>query len=322
MLKLPASLELFVLLQRYVWNCGEKYLHVWKTVSSVEKNSNMKSIGIHVELRSDHVVRKVEQRFQPQKLVPASSLAQALMRKITCAGMEVKMVKLLQIEIIKYRLSKLIYTFLLYITLMLILLFLLGISTGGIYMFDTMETAIREANNALVWPGCIIIIGIWSNKILVQEYKDKTIQIVFTTGIERFKVMISKIVFIMIFSFIFVLLSTLILNFYLNNITDWTYYAEAAKEYTNIFSVENIMIKISVPAFMISLSGLIPAALGISKQSSSITYGVSIVLALLWSMQIGFAVPLLSTIEIRILLCLCGVMCSIFIIGICNKKDL
>ena len=86
------------------------------------------------------------------------------------------MMRFLQIEIMKYKLSKIIYTFFLYISLMAFLLFLLGISTGGMYMYDTMETAIREVNNALIWPGCIVVIGIWSSKIIVQEFKEKTIQ--------------------------------------------------------------------------------------------------------------------------------------------------
>lgn len=232
------------------------------------------------------------------------------------------MMRLLQIEIMKYKLSKMIYTFFLYIFFMAFLLFLLGISTGGMYMYDTMETAIREVNNALIWPGCTVIIGIWSSKIIVQEFKEKTIQLVFSLGMERQLIMGAKIILTIIFGFILTLLSTFILDFYLNFTAEFTYYSETAIHDFHRIRIKDILWNMVFPSVLVSFMGILPTAIGIKKYSTSITYGSSIVIALIWAMQIGFHIPFLSLIGIRVLLCLCSIGGAMYITRSCRKIDL
>jgi hypothetical protein len=230
--------------------------------------------------------------------------------------------RFLQIEIMKYKLSKIIYTFFLYISLMAFLLFLLGISTGGMYMYDTMETAIREVNNALIWPGCIVVIGIWSSKIIVQEFKEKTIQIVFSLGIERQSIMRTKIILTVVFGFILTLLSTFLLDLFLNVTTEYMYYSETAINYFDRLRIKNILGDMAISAVLVSFMGILPTAIGIKKYSSSLTYGCSIIIALLWAMQIGFDIFFLSITGIRVIFCLCSMVGAAYIMGSCRRMDL
>ena len=231
------------------------------------------------------------------------------------------MINFLSIEIYKYKISKLVLTLILFNVFIFIFLMLLGLSTGGIAMFPTMEIAIHEINNAIIWPSCILVGGIWSSKILIQEFRDNTIINIFSSGVKRISIISTKVLMIILITFIFSLITTLIQNllfvFVINPIS---YYTEENLKVTLLFTSEftlNSLLNIG----LLSFSVLIATLLGMKKYSSSITFLGVVLIAVLWAVQLNFSNINLTVEGIRILLAVVGLVCGLNIIRKTNMVD-
>lgn len=231
------------------------------------------------------------------------------------------MVNFLNIELDKYKVSKLLGTFILYNGIMFCLLLALGLSTSGIAMFPTMEIAIHEVNNSLIWPSCILVTGIWSSKIFIQEFRDKTIMNIFSSGVKRSSITLTKILLILAISFIFTIISTLLQDFLLNITSSFTYYTEEILNGDSFYSLE-FTSDLIFNAGVLSITALISIALGLIRYSTSMTFVGALLLAFIWSMQLSFSNLNLNVNEIRLFLGIMGILCGLYILRKITTADI
>lgn len=227
---------------------------------------------------------------------------------------------LLRIELTKYKISKLLGTLILYNVIMFSFLIALGLSTSGIAMFPTLEIAIHEVNNALIWPSCMLVTGIWSSKIFIQEFREKTIMNIFSSGVNRINITLTKMLLILIISFTFTIISTIIQDFLLTITSSLTYYTEEIINYS-FYSLE-FTLDLILNAGVLSVTALISIALGIKKYSSSLTFVGALLIAVIWSIQLNFSNLIFSVDGIRLMLGIIGLLSGLYIIRKTTTVDI
>lgn len=120
-----------------------------------------------------------------------------------------------------------------------------------------------------------IYAGVLISKLIIGEYKNKTINILFTYPINRKKVMISKLIIVAAFAFIAMIIS----NIFISSIL---YLLNTFINFTN----EALTIKVLLPnladivlySFIYSLISLIPVYVGMLRKSGSSTIVTSVIL--------------------------------------------
>lgn len=120
-----------------------------------------------------------------------------------------------------------------------------------------------------------IYAGVLISKLIIGEYKNKTINILFTYPINRKKVMISKLIIVTTFAFIAMIIS----NIFISSIL---YLLNTFINFTN----EALTIKVLLPnladivlySFIYSLISLIPVYVGMLRKSGSSTIVTSVIL--------------------------------------------
>ncbi|MCB2288553.1 ABC transporter permease [Clostridium sp. CS001] len=183
------------------------------------------------------------------------------------------MLKLIKLEIKKFKFSK-------YIKGVIIAnLVILGILLLG--ALNTEELMFNNYNDAFLYSS-IMVRGTFSifaavliSKLIIGEYKNKTINIMFTYPISRKKIMIAKLAIIVLFTFTTMIISNIfldssifILNIFMNFIK---------VPLTQAILVKNI-INFSVYSIAFSFVNLIPLYVGMKKKSEAATIVTSVIL--------------------------------------------
>lgn len=222
------------------------------------------------------------------------------------------MINLLKIELEKYRLSKVILSIGLFNLIIIVLLLALGMSTGGIYMFETIDISIQETNNAIIWPACLVFTCIWSVKIFIQEFREKTIMNIFASGNKRIHVVLSKLIFILIIGFVLTIVTSIVSGIFLGVTSSVTYYTREDVLGFSFIS-QDFLVNVLVNAGMLSITSLIGVAAGMKKYSVSVTFVVTLIVAVIWATQINFPFLFLTVFGIRIIIQIIGIL-SFFVI--------
>ena len=100
-------------------------------------------------------------------------------------------------------------------------LIMLSLLIMGIYAvkMDNNEIMFRNYNDVFLYTGIMvrgtftIFAGVLISKIIIGEYKNKTINILFTYPINRKKIMVAKLAIVVIFVFTTMIISNLFLGF-------------------------------------------------------------------------------------------------------------
>lgn len=145
--------------------------------------------------------------------------------------------------------------------------------------FDNFEMA-STIISAVVSATFIIFASVILAKLVIDEYKNKSIDLMFTYPISRKKIMSAKLIIVMVFTFMTVLFSTLFLNglVYIMEVT-----FDILPGDISIQELINSVWKSFFIAFAAAGLSLIPLLIGMLRKSSSATIVSSIFLVTLTS---------------------------------------
>ena len=183
--------------------------------------------------------------------------------------------------------------------------------------FDNFEMA-TTIIGAVVSATFIIFASVILAKVVIDEYKNKSIDLMFTYPISRKKIMTAKLIIVIVFTFTTVLFSTLFLQG-LVYIMDVTF-----DIFPGDISVQDLIQSVW-KNFFIALAAaglsLIPLLIGMLRKSSSATIVSSIFLVTLTS-SVSNNFTFFSVMTVSILLALLGVIIGWLSIRNVEKTDL
>ncbi|MBX4269963.1 ABC transporter permease [Clostridium estertheticum] len=229
------------------------------------------------------------------------------------------MLKLIKLEIKKFKLNKNVKT------VMIINLIILAVLLLGVYSlkFNTKENMFRNYSDVFLYTGTIvratfsIFAAALISKLIIGEYKCKTINIMFSYPIKRKKIMAAKLAIVVVFAFTTMILSNIFLIFsiYLLNIF---------ANFIQIPLTQDILVKNLINIFVYSATfsfvSLIPLYIGMRNKSGSATIITSIiVVSLLNSGSNGDTLS--SIIIIPIILAIIGIFVAYLSIKDIEKVD-
>lgn len=183
--------------------------------------------------------------------------------------------------------------------------------------FDNFEMA-STIISAVVSATFIIFASVILAKLVIDEYKNKSIDLMFTYPISRKKIMTAKLIIVMVFTFMTVLFSTLFLNG-LVYIMDVTF--DILPGDISIQELINSVWKSFFIAFAAAGLSLIPLLIGMLRKSSSATIVSSIFLVTLTS-SVSNNFTFSSVMTVSISLALLGIIIGWLSIRNVEKTDL
>lgn len=183
--------------------------------------------------------------------------------------------------------------------------------------FDNFEMA-STIISAVVSATFIIFASVLLAKLVIDEYKNKSIDLMFTYPISRKKIMTAKLIIVMVFTFMTVLFSTLFLQG-LVYIMDVTF--DILPGDISIQEFINSMWKSFFIAFAAAGLSLIPLLIGMLRKSSSATIVSSIFLVTLTS-SVSNNFTFSSVMTVSISLALLGIVIGWLSIRNVEKTDL
>ncbi|WP_203362961.1 ABC transporter permease [Bacillus sp. REN10] len=167
----------------------------------------------------------------------------------------------------------------------------------------------------------LIFSAVILSRLVIDEYKNKTMQLLFTYPIERKKLMQAKLAIVFVFCFFNIILSTVIISLLI-------YFFNPMLEFFDTPVSIGEMIA-TVPAtllhaFMIAGISLIPLYFGMRKKSTPTTIVSAIVIGLLMNGSVGNEsgqVSLFDFIAVPVTLCLLGLGIGYLSYHKVNKMD-
>lgn len=229
------------------------------------------------------------------------------------------MLKLIKLEIRKFKFKGFIQGAVIANLVILALMFL-------IVLTDKFEASASFTDYASIFP----IIGTFSKvtfaifaavliaRMIIGEFNNKTIAVLFMYPINRKKLLVAKLAIIVAFTFVSILLTDLVLGslFCILN----SYYSFISDSLTGV-KVTNFLINSVLDAFAYSGVSLIPLYFGMRKKSVSATIIASIVIVtLLSSNNNGFSLS--SIIAIPLSFAAIGVIIAYLAIRNIEHKDI
>ncbi|MFZ0577384.1 MAG: ABC transporter permease [Psychrobacillus psychrotolerans] len=183
--------------------------------------------------------------------------------------------------------------------------------------FDNFEMA-STIISAVVSATFIIFASVILANLVIDEYKNKSIDLMFTYPISRKKIMSAKLIIVMVFTFMTVLFSTLFLQA-LVYIMDVTF--DILPGDISIQELINSVWKSFFIAFAAAGLSLIPLLIGMLRKSSSATIVSSIFLVTLTS-SVSNNFTFSSVMTVSISLALLGIIIGWLSIRNVEKTDL
>ncbi|GFZ30335.1 hypothetical protein CSC2_08610 [Clostridium zeae] len=189
------------------------------------------------------------------------------------------MLKLIKLELRKVKIGFYIKRALFANLVVILIFFLMIISpkdgrniefTSFINTFIMVESLIKAV--------FIIFASVLLSRFVIEEYKNKTITVLFTYPINRKKLIISKLMIVVLFTFIAIVLSNILVDFILYNIN--IFYNFVPSKLTMTTVIESLII-IFLNALVSSTAALIPMYVGMKKKSVPTTIVSSILIMFL-----------------------------------------
>lgn len=158
-------------------------------------------------------------------------------------------------------------------------------------------------------------------KYIINEYKDKTITVLFMYPIPRKKFLISKLIIISAFTFIFGIISKLIIFSGVYFFNQYAHFFE--QELTSNFLWKN-GVELIINSFLMSCVSLIPLYFGMRKHSVSTTIVSSVIISLLLYSNVsvsGSNFTLSSIVIIPTIVSIVGLLIAYSVIHRIEQKD-
>jgi len=217
--------------------------------------------------------------------------------------------ELMKIDVKKFHLKRQPGYFLLAILIMAMMIFgVLYVDNGS--LIDSAPIII----DVLVKPVFIIWEAVLISSIIIDEFKNKTILMLYTYPINKKKLILSKVFLVVGYSLLGIIASQLILNLLFFGIHQFV----PAIPYTLTL---NQAMGYLVSSVLVVLLGLIPLSVGLLKYSSVATMVSSIIIILMGSSSgLGFD-QLLTQIGFVSALGIAGTVATIYSIGKIFRRD-
>lgn len=203
-------------------------------------------------------------------------------------------------------------------------LIILGFLFISIYASQTdKEMTLNTYNNIFLFTGIFvratfsIFAAVLISKLIIDEYKNKTINILFTYPINRKKIMIAKLGIVLIFAFTAMIISNIFLN---SSLLILNIFTPFIKDSLTPSILMNLSINIVIYSVAFSFVSLIPVYVGMQRKSGSATLVTSIIIVSLLNSGIK-GNSLSSIIIIPVILALIGAVVAYLSIKDVEKAD-
>jgi len=227
------------------------------------------------------------------------------------------MFKLIKLEIKKFKIDLLKGTIIANIIILMFVVTAAFLSKASKEISFTDYNSMFLGISTYVRPVFIIYSAVLISKLIIGEYKNKTINIMFMYPIKRKKIMISKFLIVLIFCFTTLLLSTIFLDLSMYCINSFSHFFNDTLTMTQIVSNLTNIIVYSIAFAFISL---IPVYVGLKRKSASATIVTAIILSsALSSGSNGYSLS--SIIIIPTILAIIGVVIAYISIKDIEKVD-
>jgi len=233
------------------------------------------------------------------------------------------MFKLISLEWNKNRLSSYFLTILICIVGIFGATVLMGWGSRseGEVMFANYADFI-SLTNILIRIVFMIFAAVILSRLIIEEYRSNTIQLLFTYPLQRKKIMFSKLSIVFGFCFFSIILATAvisILTYFLNPMIG--FFNQPMQVSDMISTIPSVLLG----AFMISGISLIPLFFGMRKKSTATTITSSVLIGFAINATVsngGSQAGLFQFIGIPVVFCVIGLLIGYATFSNVNKKDL
>lgn len=233
------------------------------------------------------------------------------------------MLSLIKMELEKNQMGKFVRNG--FIAIGIIFLLVSGLSFGTFVEGEQPFTNFSESLMVInVFSKMVFVIfaSVLLSKIIVEEFKNKTITILFTYPVSRKTIMFSKIIIVVLFTFFFILLSNVLVAV---GFTTLNHFVEFVPNDYTFASLSQHFLTVLFEAVTASFFALIPLYIGMRKYSTRSTIVTSIIISSLVNSSWGDAgqqMTLSSIIAIPITLAIVGLLIGYFMMRKIENQDL
>lgn len=229
------------------------------------------------------------------------------------------MLKLMKLEMQKFEITKYVKGVLIANTVILLLICLIAyVETNHGIRVMTNHYMVMEIIETIIRATFIIFAAVLLSQIVISEYKNKTINVLFMYPIKRRTILVAKLLVTVLFTFLAIIFSFIIVGsgFYLFN-----FFTSIIAEPLRASIVINYFGVVILNAIATSLISLIPLYVGLKKYSVPATIVSAFFISLIVCQNVnGFS--LYSIIIIPITLSLIGLIIAIISIKNIDNIDI
>ncbi|MGN7760732.1 ABC transporter permease [Paenibacillus sp. 22594] len=167
-------------------------------------------------------------------------------------------------------------------------------------------TAFMSLANIFVRITFVVFSGIIISRLVIDEYKNKTIQLLFSYPLQRKKVIQAKLMIVLGFCFFSVVISTFIIEVLTVLLNPTVHFFETAATKEDVLAtIPSILVASAMTAGL----SLIPLSFGMRKKSTATTITSSVILGILLNSMVSdgsSSVSMFQFIGVPIVFCLLG----------------
>ncbi|MHA6532549.1 ABC transporter permease [Paenibacillus sp. BAC0078] len=167
-------------------------------------------------------------------------------------------------------------------------------------------TAFMSLANIFVRITFVVFSAIIISRLVIDEYKNKTIQLLFTYPLQRKKVMQAKLMIVLAFCFFSIVISTFFIEVLTVLLNPAAHFFETAASKEDVAAT---IPSILIASVMTAGLSLIPLSFGMRKKSTATTITSSVILGILLNSMVSdgsSSVSMFQFIGVPIVFCLLG----------------
>lgn len=219
------------------------------------------------------------------------------------------MLKLMKLEYQKHHLSQYFKMVAIWILIIFGLVALMGWGSRKEIepMFPTY-TDFMTLTNIFIRIVFITFSAVLLSRLVIDEYKNKTIHLLFTYPLQRKKLMQAKLLIVLIFCFVSIVMATFVISLLIFFVSPHLYLVENPVKMNEIISTIPLTL---INAVMMAGISLIPLFFGMRKKSTAATITWAVIIGLLINSTVstgGEEFSLSQFIVIPTILCLFGLL--------------
>ncbi|MDN4524046.1 hypothetical protein [Fictibacillus fluitans] len=155
--------------------------------------------------------------------------------------------------------------------------------TQGVHIFSSYSLMVL-ASLALIRPVALIFSALFLSRIVIEEFKNKTIALMFLYPYSRKQVLVYKALMVFLFTVLVVLGSTLFFLMAILSLNPFFHVIEGSMRWSDLLGPSLYLV---MDAVLLGLSSLIPMYVGLLKFSAPALFASEIILLLMLSSSIS-----------------------------------